>query len=127
MLLGAGCARRSDIPTVRDAMQAEMEDVPGYVDGTIQYQDQATTGTVINGVLVITATTREEAVEVLARILEAVTRTYIIQSNTRTAYVRITARAEHDDAVDVSTGDIVAPADGGNATTDDLAEHFGLR
>lgn len=126
LLLAAGCGARSDIPAVREALQSAMEDVPGYVAGTLHYQDQATVGTTIGGVLAVTGSTREESADVLADILETVTRTYLDQPNVRTAFVRLSAHPQSDESTTVETGDIVPTGDGGNTTTDDLAEHFGL-
>ena len=126
MVFTAGCTPRSDQSAVQAALQSTLGAVPGYVDGTIQYQDGPSSGTTISAVLAVTATDREGTAEALKSVLEAVVRTYIDQPDVRTAFVRISASPEGDRSIHVDTADIVTPSEGANATTDDVASHFML-
>ena len=125
-VLATGCTRRSDQAAVQAALQSAVDAVPGYVGGTIQYQDGFSSGTTISAVLAVTATDREGAAEVLEDVLEAVIRTYVDQPHVRTGFVRISASPEGDRTISVDTADVVEPAEGANATTDDVASHFKL-
>ncbi|WP_238147956.1 hypothetical protein [Rothia halotolerans] len=125
-VFATGCAPRSDQAAVQAALQSAVDAVPGYVGGTIQYQDGFSPGTTISAVLTVTATDREGTAEVLSSILEAVIRTYVDQPDVRTGFVRISASPEGDQTISVNTADIVKPSEGANATTDDVASHFKL-
>lgn len=123
----AACGdRRSDVPAVQAALQAAVESLPAWRGGQIQYQDSASAGTTISGVLVLAGDDRDAVAASLTSVLEAVIRTYVDQPQTRTAYVRLEGHPEGDRSTRVEAADVVQPAEGANVTTDDLTEHFGL-
>lgn len=121
------CGRdRSDISAVQAALQQTVESLAVWVDGQIQYQDSATAGTTISGVLTLAGEDRDAVAASLTDVLEAIIRTYSNQPKTRTGFVRVEGHPEGDRSLRVRSADVVRPAKGANVTTDDVVEHFGL-
>lgn len=122
----AACGRRSDVGAVRAALQSAVEALPVYDDGQVQYQDSASAGTTISGVLTLQGADRTAVAASLEHVLEAVARTYRDQADVRSAFVRLEAHPAGDSATRVLTTEVVAPSSGAKTTTDDLDAHFDL-
>lgn len=120
------CGRRSDARAVQEALQSAVSALPVYVDGRVQYQDSATAGTTISGVLTLQGADRTAVAAALGSVLEAVARTYREQPHVRTAFVRLEAHPTGNPAERVPTAGVVPPSTGSNTTTEDLEEHFDL-
>lgn len=120
------CGRRSDARAVQEALQSAVSALPVYVDGRVQYQDSATAGTTISGVLTLQGADRTAVAAALGSVLEAVARTYREQPHVRTAFVRLEAHPTGNPAERVPTAGVVPPSTGSNTTTDDLDAHFDL-
>ncbi|SMC88591.1 hypothetical protein [Janibacter indicus] len=120
------CGRRSDARAVQEALQSAVSALPVYVDGRVQYQDSASAGTTISGVLTLQGADRTAVAAALGSVLEAVARTYREQPHVRTAFVRLEAHPTGNPAERVPTAGVVPPSTGSNTTTEDLEEHFDL-
>lgn len=125
LLAACGLGGRSDAGAVQDALRAAVEALPEHRDGLVQFQDSASAGTTIGGVLSLAGEGRAEVEDSLRTVLETVGRTYREQPDTRKAFVRIEAHPEGDDATRVLSADVVEPASGANVTTDDLETQLG--
>ena len=122
-----GCfSTRSDIPAVTAAMQAAVEKVPGYLRGTVHFQDGFSQGTVINAIIAVNTTTREETAQVLRAMLEAVIGVYVEQPNVRRASVLVEAHQEDDRNARVKAIDVIDSTESATVSTDDLKREFGL-
>lgn len=132
LALLAGCTLidggpRSDREAVQAALQETVEAVPGYVDGSISFQDGFSPGTSIRGTMWVDATDRAGAEAIFEDILEAVVRTYVEQENAREAGVYMRAYPESDEDILIEVQEVVPPRDGsGSPDTTDLVEHFDL-
>lgn len=124
--LAACGGSRSDIPAVTAALQQAVEALPEYRSGKVHFQDSATAGTFIGGVLALEGADRDAVASSLEAVLEAVIRTYRDQPDVRSAHVRLETSPASDSSTRVLTTDVVTPSEGANATTDDLEDHFGL-
>lgn len=126
LLAACGLGGRADVGAVQDALRAAVEALPEHLDGLVQFQDSASAGTFIGGVLVLVGEDRTEVEQSLLAVLGTVARTYREQSGVRKAFVRLEGHPAGDAATRVLAADVVAPASGANVTTDDLEAHFGL-
>lgn len=117
---------RSDVKAVQEALQDAVELQSEHLDGAVRFQDSSQEGTVISGVFTVAGEDRAKVTACFAEVLDTVVRTYREQEGVRTACVRLAAHPAGDRATRVTTADVVAPADGEDVTTDDLAAHFGL-
>lgn len=125
LLAACGLGGRSDVGAVQDALRAAVEALPEHLGGLVQYQDSASTGTTISGVLVLAGEDRAAVEQSLRTVLAAVLRTYREQPGARRAYVRIEAHPEGDARTRVLSADVVTPSSGANVTTDDLEAQLG--
>jgi len=123
-LLGAG--ERSDEEAVQRALQAAVEELPEYADGTVQYADGISSGRTISGVLRVNSASREQTERALTRIHEALIRAYVGQPHVQKAFVRLSAAPSDDAAASVESAEVAPPREGANTTTDDLMAQFGL-
>lgn len=125
-LLSACGGGRSDVDAVQKALQAAAADGPELGEGSVKFQDSGTVGTVIDGVLAVTATDADQARTQYEAILERVVRAYAQQPRTRTASVLLEAHPDGDRNTRLLPTDVVAPSSGTTVTSDDLAAHFGI-
>lgn len=119
-----GLGGRSDVDAVTAALRTAVEGLPEHLDGLVQFQDSATAGTAIGGVLVLAGRDRAEVARSLLLVLETVSRTYDQQQGARTAAVRIEAHPEGDRDTRVRAAELVPPSSGADVTTEDLAAHL---
>lgn len=125
LLAACGLGGRRDPSAVQEALRTAVEALPEHLDGLVQFQDSASAGTTISGVLVLAGEDRAGVESSLLTVLETVSGTYREQPGTRRAFVRIEAHPEGDSATRVLAADLVEPASGANVTTDDLAAQLG--
>ena len=107
-------------------MQSAVEKVPEYIRGTVHFQDGFSQGTVINAIITVNTTTREETAQVLRAMLEAMIGAYVEQPNARKASVLVEAHQEDDRNARVKAIDVIDSAESANVSTDDLKQEFGL-
>lgn len=122
-----GGGERSDAEAVQRALQAAVEELPEYADGTVQYSDGISSGMTISGVLRVNAASREQTQRALTRIHETLIRTYVAQPHVQEAFVRLSAAPSDDAAAVVESAEVAPSAEGANTTTDDLVVQFGLK
>ncbi|MGO1838634.1 MAG: hypothetical protein ACTH2J_01660 [Candidatus Microbacterium stercoravium] len=121
-----GLGERSDAEAVQRALQAEVEALPEYADGTVKYVDGVSSGTTISGVLRVRSSSREQTEQALNRIHEALVRTYIEQPYVRRSFVRMTVSPSDDAQATVESADVAPTEYGATPTTDDIIAQFGL-
>lgn len=124
LLAACGLGPRADVDAVRAALQEATAALPEHLGGTVSFQDSASTGTTIGGILTLAGTGRAEVEQSLLAVLEAVSAAYAAQPGVRTAFVRIEGHPEGDRNARVLSADVVPPATGANTTTEDLTARF---